>query len=71
MVQARKKLEHKRGYLVYVARYGEKRALLGPKRVAAYHFFEVPIVLELSMKPRDLKEWREGFRLWSKYVIHP
>jgi hypothetical protein len=68
--RVREKLHHKRGYLVYVARYGEKRALRGPKGEGnAYHFFEVPIVLELEMKREKVKEWTRGFRAWSKYVI--
>ena len=40
LTQARKKLDYRRGYLVYVAREGENRALHGPKGRAAYHFFE-------------------------------
>lgn len=64
LTKARKKLNHKRGYLVYVARDGEKRALLGPKGKAAYHFFEVPVVLSLTMKESDIDIWRDGFRLW-------
>jgi hypothetical protein len=33
----------KRGYLVYVARYGDKRALHGPKGDNAYYFSEVQL----------------------------
>jgi hypothetical protein len=71
LTKARKKLDHKRGYLVYVARDGENRVLHGPKGKAAYHFFEVPIVLSLNMKKPEIRAWRDEFRLWSKYVIHP
>jgi len=67
----RKKLHHKRGYLVYVARYGNERVLRGPKgRGNAYHFFEVPIVLELAMRNRrKVQEWAKGFRRWSKHIV--
>jgi hypothetical protein len=64
-------LEPKRGYLVYVARYGNKRALPGPKGSGAKYFFEVPIVLSLGMSKQDLKEFSKEFKLWSKYVVHP
>jgi hypothetical protein len=63
-------LEPKRGYLVYVARYGSKRALSGPKAEGAHYFFEVPIVLELSMTRPELDDWKKEFGLWSKYVRH-
>jgi hypothetical protein len=71
LMKARRRLDHKRGYLVYVARDGEDRVLHGPKGKEAYHFFEVPVVLSLSMKKTEIKDWRDEFRLWSKYVIHP
>jgi hypothetical protein len=71
LIKARKKLDHKRGYLVYVARDGEDRVLHGPKGKAAYRFFEVPIVLFPKMTKPEIVAWRDEFRLWSKYVMHP
>jgi hypothetical protein len=71
LVGARRILKPKRGYLVYVARYGTKRALNGAKGDAAHYFFEVPIVLSLGMDKLDLKKWTEEFRRWSKYVANP
>jgi hypothetical protein len=71
LTQARNKLNHKRGYLVYVARDGEDRALHGPKGKAAYHFFEVPVVLSVSMDKAAIRLWRDEFKLWSKYVKRP
>jgi hypothetical protein len=59
--------ELKRGYLVYVARYGQRRALKGPKGKNAYYFSEVPIVLWPSREKAD-KGWIEKFRRLSKNV---
>jgi hypothetical protein len=71
LLKARKKLGHKRGYLVYVARDGEDRALHGPKGKAAYYFFEVPVILSQVMDRAARKVWRAEFKLWSKYVKRP
>jgi hypothetical protein len=74
LAEARRVLNHKRGYLVYVARTGERRALHGPKgKNNAYHFLEVPIILSL-MPDQDqgkVAAWVEKFKSWSKYVIDP
>ncbi len=59
--------ELKRGYLVYVARYGERRALPGPKGDNAYYFSEVPVVMWRGKAGAD-KEWIKEFRSWSKYA---
>jgi len=68
LLEARAELQEKpkRGYLVYVARYGDPRVLRGPKRGAAYYFFEVPIVLAPKGQTLD-RAWRQEFRRWSKY----
>jgi hypothetical protein len=74
LAEARQVLNDKRGYLVYVARTGERRALLGPKgKDNAYHFFEVPIILSLMPNQDEGKvaTWAEKFRNWSKYVVDP
>ena len=60
----------KRGYLVYVARYGDKRALHGPKGDNAYYFFEVPIVMWKGKAEAD-REWTKRFKSWSKYAPEP
>ncbi|MFZ0760666.1 MAG: hypothetical protein WAM69_11995 [Candidatus Sulfotelmatobacter sp.] len=60
-------IELKRGYLVYVARYGDRRALRGPKGDSAYYFSEVPVVMWRSKAEAD-KEWIKEFRSWSKYA---
>jgi hypothetical protein len=59
--------ELKRGFLVYVARYGDRRALHGPKGDNAYYFSEVPIVMWRTRAEAD-KEWIREFRTWSKYA---
>jgi hypothetical protein len=71
LLDAKKVLHPKRGYLVYVARSGEKRALRGPKGEGGRYFFEVPIILSQKMKSEEIKQWRDEFRLWSKYVQKP
>jgi hypothetical protein len=69
LLQARKALQPKRGYLIYVARFGQRRVLLGSKGKGGYFFFEVPVVLELTMKKEKIREWAQEFRAWSKYVV--
>ena len=69
LLQARKVLHPKRGYLVYVARYGERRVLLGPKGKGSYYFFEIPIILSQVMAKAEVQEWTEKFRLWSRYAV--
>jgi hypothetical protein len=71
LLGAKKHLTPKRGYLVYVARYGAKRALHGKKGKGAHYFFEVPLVLSQEMDKAELKQWRVEFRCWSQYVKNP
>ena len=70
LLEAKKILRPKRGYLVYVARLGNEDAIGGPKGSGARFFFEIPIILERSMSREKIKEWREGFRQWSKFVLN-
>ena len=67
---ARQKLDPppRRGYLLYVARAGKKRALKGPKGEAARYFFEVPIVLPHSWPKARKKAWERDRKKWTKYV---
>jgi hypothetical protein len=69
LLQALDVLHPKRGYLVYVARYGRRRAISGPKGKAGRYFFEVSIVLEQTMSKAKVKEWTEEFRLWAGYLL--
>jgi hypothetical protein len=66
LIAARKCLRPKRGYLVYVARYGELKVLNGPKGAGARFFFEIPIVLEQFWTADRISSWERGFRHWSK-----
>lgn len=59
----------KRGYLVYVSRYGDKRALSGPRREGARFFFEIPIVLEECWTRERVAEWEQEFKRRSKFTI--
>lgn len=58
----------KRGYLVYVARYGCGRILRGRKGAGARYFFELPITLEQFWKNERIVEWEKRFKKWSKYI---
>jgi hypothetical protein len=58
----------KRGYLLFVTRYGEEKILRGPKGRGARFFFEVPISLEAHFPDSiEIKTWESGFRNWAKY----
>lgn len=69
LLQAKRVLSPKRGYLVYVARYGERRAIVGPKGEGGRYFFEVPVILKEGMSEEQLDEWTEGFRPWARYRV--
>jgi hypothetical protein len=69
LLHAKSVLHPKRGYLVYVARYGRERVISGPKGEGGRYFFEVPIVLEQRIPKAKMKEWTGEFRLWAKYAL--
>ena len=69
LLLAKNLLRPKRGYLVYVARSGERRAIQGPKGEGGYYFFEVPVILDQNMSKTELTKWKKKFRSWSKYVV--
>ena len=69
LIRAKNVLHAKRGYLVYVARYGQRHAISGPKGEGGRFFFEVPIVLEQSLPKEKVTEWAKEFRNWAKYVV--
>ncbi len=58
----------KRGYLVYVARYGHQKALRGPKGAGARYFFEIPIVMSEWRTKEHVAAWEKIFQTWGKYV---
>ncbi len=68
LIRAREHLRPKRAYLVYVARYGESKALHGPKGKGARYFFELPVVLEDSWTRERIQAWEPEFKKWSKFV---
>ena len=58
----------KRGYLLFVTRYGEEKILQGPKGRGARFFFEVPISLEAHFPNSiEIKTWESDFKSWAKY----
>jgi hypothetical protein len=64
----RKTVKLKRGYLVYVALRGKGRILPGPKGPGAKFFFEIPIVLEEHLLPKQITAWEKDFRQLAKYI---
>ena len=58
----------KRGYLIYVSRYGDEITIKGPKGVGARYFYEVPITLEDIWKKEKIKDWENKFKSLEKYV---
>lgn len=62
-------LRAKKGYLLYVARRGDKKVLHGSKGLGARYFFEVPIVLAQDETEERIKEWEEEYRWWAKFVV--
>ncbi|MGH9858972.1 MAG: hypothetical protein ACRD5F_02990 [Candidatus Acidiferrales bacterium] len=68
LIRAREHLCPKRAYLVYVARYGDSKALDGPKGKGARYFFELPIVLEDSWTRERIQAWEPEFKKWSKFA---
>lgn len=67
-LETRQAFKAKKGYLIYVARYGEDKVIRGPKGPAAKFFFEVPIVLQSARTVRSIKKWEKDFKFWSKYI---
>lgn len=57
----------KRGYLLYVARRGKRKAIHGPKIRGKFYFFEIPVVLATIMNQADLLEWENKWKYWNKY----
>ena len=68
LIRVRRVLCPKRAYLVYVARWGNGRALKGPKGPGAKFFFELPIVLQEVWRDDHVRKWEREFSVWSKYV---
>lgn len=69
LLRVKKKTKAKRGYLVYVARWGKERVLRGPKGKGAKYFFEVPITLEKVHPESWVDAWEEQFRREAKYIL--
>jgi hypothetical protein len=68
LIKARKAVKPKRGYLIYVARWGSGRVLGGPKGLGARFFFEIPIVMDDMWPSERVSAWEEGFREWAKFA---
>lgn len=68
LLRIRKAFRAKKGYLVYVTRWGEGKVIRGPKGPGAKFFFEVPVVLESVRSVKSIKKWESDFKLWSRYV---
>ncbi len=57
----------KRGYLLFITRYGEGKIIKGPKGDGAKYFFEVRISLEEYLPDSKIKTWEPEFKMWAKY----
>lgn len=58
----------KRGYLLYVGRWGRHR-LRGAKGEFGFWFYEIPITLERSGMPEDkIQEFHQEFKRRSRFV---
>lgn len=68
LLKSREAFHAKRGYLLYVARYGEGKVIHGPKGAGAHYFFEIPIVLQSVHTLASIKKWEKEFKYWSKYT---
>jgi len=67
LLKTRVKLRAQKGYLLYVARYGDGRVLKGPKGKAARFFCEIPIILEAVRPKESIRRWERVFRYWARY----
>ena len=57
----------KRGFLVYLSRYGDTTDLKKPKQGNRF-IFPVPVILEEFFPEDEVKKWEQGFKKWAKYV---
>ena len=69
LIKAKKAVNPKRAYLIYVARWGNGRVLRGPKGLGAKFFFEIPIILEDVWLPERVSAWEAAFHKWAKFVV--
>jgi hypothetical protein len=65
----KKRMRAKKGYLVYFARWGDKKILRGRKGKGAKFFFEVPIILETVMTKAEVTEWEKKFKKHAKFIL--
>lgn len=68
LLKSRRLFGARRGYLIYVARYGDEKLIRGRKGAAARFFFEIPIILDTMHSLKSIKKWEADFKFWSKYV---
>ena len=69
LILAKRHMQARKGYLVYVARWGDKKTLRGPKGKGAKFFFEVPIILRSVMTKTEVTEWEKEFKSRAKYIL--
>ena len=68
LIKAKKAVKPKRGYLIYLARWGNGRVLRGPKGLRAKFFFEIPIIPEDVWLPERVTAFEEDFHKWTMFV---
>jgi hypothetical protein len=62
-------LKARRGYLIHVAPFGDRRVLLGPKGRGARYFFEVPILLCEHWSDERVTKWTAAFAARAKFKV--
>jgi hypothetical protein len=62
-------LSAKRGYFLYLARWGKHRTMRELKGPFGFWFYEVPVTLERGgMSAKQIKEFQAEFRKRAKYI---
>ena len=65
-LKIRSKINIKRGYLLYLCRYGAGK-VIKHKGTGNRWFYEIPIVLEDTLTRNRIREWEAEFIKWAKY----
>ncbi len=71
LIQAAQHKYPRRGYLIWVARYGTKAVFHGPKGEGARFLFQIPIILNQKWERDKIEEWSKHFRAFSRYQCSP
>jgi hypothetical protein len=62
-----RKLSPKRGYLIYLVRFGMGTLVHGPKGPGARFFYEIPISLQQCWTDARIRKWQQEFKKRSRF----